>query len=105
VKRARHRAAYRNRFVWPPFSSFRELRSAISVERRNKLSKAPPSRSGKVLRGQLQEPNQKRKPPMKVKSSRFERLVARYYPSVYGFASRLTDDPLGAAHGYEAENN
>ena len=26
-------------------------------------------------------------------SSRFDRLVARYYPAVYGFASRLTDDP------------
>jgi DNA-directed RNA polymerase specialized sigma24 family protein len=33
---------------------------------------------------------------MKAKSSRFERLVARYYPTVYSFASRLTDDPLEA---------
>ena len=38
----------------------------------------------------------KRKPPMKVKSSRFDSLVARYYPAVYSFASRLTDDPREA---------
>ena len=30
---------------------------------------------------------------MKAKSSRFDSLVARYYPAVYGIASRLTDDP------------
>jgi DNA-directed RNA polymerase specialized sigma24 family protein len=30
---------------------------------------------------------------MKTKSSRFDPLVARYYPAVYSFASRLTDDP------------
>src|SRR5881396_1368240 len=40
--------------------------------------------------------NRKRKPPMKVKSSRFDSLVARYYPAVYSFASRLTDDPREA---------
>jgi DNA-directed RNA polymerase specialized sigma24 family protein len=40
--------------------------------------------------------NQKRKPPMKPKSSRFDSLVARYYPAVYSFASRLTDDPREA---------
>jgi hypothetical protein len=38
--------------------------------------------------------NQKRKPPMKAKSSRFDSLVAR--PAVYSFASRLTDDPREA---------
>jgi DNA-directed RNA polymerase specialized sigma24 family protein len=38
----------------------------------------------------------KRKPMMKAKSSRFDRLVARYYPAVYSFASRLTDDPRQA---------
>src|SRR5207247_7820201 len=38
----------------------------------------------------------KRKPPMKAKSSRFDSLVARYYPAVYSFASRLTDDPREA---------
>jgi len=33
---------------------------------------------------------------MKAKSSRFDSLVARYYPAVYNFASRLTDDPREA---------
>lgn len=33
---------------------------------------------------------------MKTKSSRFDGLVARYYPAVYSFASRLTDDPREA---------
>ena len=33
---------------------------------------------------------------MKAKSSRFDSLVARYYPAVYSFASRLTDDPRKA---------
>ena len=33
---------------------------------------------------------------MKVKNSRFDSLVARYYPAVYNFASRLTDDPWEA---------
>jgi DNA-directed RNA polymerase specialized sigma24 family protein len=33
---------------------------------------------------------------MNRKSSRFDRLVARYYPAVYSFAARLTDDPREA---------
>jgi DNA-directed RNA polymerase specialized sigma24 family protein len=33
---------------------------------------------------------------MKTKSSRFDGLVARYYPAVYSFAARLTDDPREA---------
>jgi DNA-directed RNA polymerase specialized sigma24 family protein len=33
---------------------------------------------------------------MKAKSSHFDSLVARYYPAVYSFASRLTDDPREA---------
>ena len=33
---------------------------------------------------------------MKAKSSRFDNLVARYYPAVYSFACRLTDDPREA---------
>ena len=33
---------------------------------------------------------------MKTKSSNFDRLVARYYPAVYSFAARLTDDPRDA---------
>ena len=28
--------------------------------------------------------------------SRFDNLVARYYPAVYSFAARLTDDPREA---------
>jgi len=59
-------------------------------------NESTPSRSGNVLRRQLQEPNQKRKPPMKTKRARFDTLVARYYPAVYSFASRLTDDPREA---------
>ena len=39
--------------------------------------------------------NRKRK-PLKVKNSRFDSLVARFYPAVYNFASRLTDDPREA---------
>jgi DNA-directed RNA polymerase specialized sigma24 family protein len=38
----------------------------------------------------------KKKPMMKAKTSRFDSLVARYYPAVYTFASRLTDDPRQA---------
>jgi DNA-directed RNA polymerase specialized sigma24 family protein len=38
----------------------------------------------------------KEKPPMKAKSSRFDSLVARYYPAVYSYASRLTNDPREA---------
>jgi DNA-directed RNA polymerase specialized sigma24 family protein len=34
---------------------------------------------------------------MKTRASHFDRLVARYYPAVYGFASRLTDDPREAS--------
>jgi DNA-directed RNA polymerase specialized sigma24 family protein len=33
---------------------------------------------------------------MKTKTSRFDSLVAQYYPAVYSFASRLTDDPRAA---------
>ena len=33
---------------------------------------------------------------MKTKSPRFDRLVARYYPAVYSFAARFTDDPREA---------
>jgi DNA-directed RNA polymerase specialized sigma24 family protein len=58
--------------------------------------KAPANRGGNVPRGVLQEATQKSQPPMKAKSSRFDSLVARYYPAVYSFASRLTDDPREA---------
>ncbi len=33
---------------------------------------------------------------MKRKRARFDTLVARYYPAVYSFASRLADDPREA---------
>jgi DNA-directed RNA polymerase specialized sigma24 family protein len=33
---------------------------------------------------------------MKSRRARFDTLVARYYPAVYTFASRLTDDPREA---------
>ncbi len=33
---------------------------------------------------------------MKTTTSRFDRLVARYYPAVYSFATRFTDDPREA---------
>jgi len=33
---------------------------------------------------------------MKRRRARFDSLVARYYPAVYSFASRLTDDPRQA---------
>jgi DNA-directed RNA polymerase specialized sigma24 family protein len=58
--------------------------------------KALPSRGGNVPRGVLQAATQKRKPPIKTKGARFDTLVARYYPAVYSFASRLTDDPREA---------
>jgi DNA-directed RNA polymerase specialized sigma24 family protein len=57
--------------------------------------KEPPSRSGSVLHGLVEQPNQKTK-PIKTKRARFDTLVARYYPAVYSFASRLTDDPREA---------
>jgi DNA-directed RNA polymerase specialized sigma24 family protein len=56
----------------------------------------PPSRDSKMLHGLLQEPNQKRRRLIKTKHTRFDTLVARYYPAVYSFASRLTDDPREA---------
>jgi hypothetical protein len=58
--------------------------------------KGPPTPSGSILRAQSQGPNQKRKPPTKTKYTRFSTLVGRYYPAVYSFASRLTDDPREA---------
>jgi hypothetical protein len=75
-----------------PFRCFRELRPAVPVERRVKCK----ARAGHVRKGNGTAANQKRKPPMKAKSSRFDSLVARYYPAVYNFASRLTDDPREA---------
>jgi hypothetical protein len=58
--------------------------------------KTPPRRNANVLHRQLQARNHKAKLTIKTKSSRFDALVARYYPAVYNFASRLTDDPRQA---------
>ena len=58
--------------------------------------KAPLSRSGDVLNGQLQKRDHTGKPTIKTKNSGFDTLVARYYPAVYSFALRLTDDPREA---------
>jgi hypothetical protein len=55
-----------------------------------------PTASGTTLHAQSQGPNQKRKPPSKTKYTRFDTLVGRYYPAVYSFASRLSDDPREA---------
>ena len=43
-----------------------------------------------MLHGQLQEPDQRKRPPLKAKT--FDTLVARYYLGVYSFACRFTDD-------------
>jgi hypothetical protein len=59
--------------------------------------KAPANRGGNVPRGGvLQEASQNRKSPIKPKGACFDALVDRYYPAVYSFASRLTDDPREA---------
>ena len=50
-----------------------------------------------MLHGLLQGPSQKRKPLIKPNFARFDALVARYYPAVYKFASRLVDEPWEAA--------
>ena len=50
---------------------------------------------GNVLHGQSQEPNQRKRPPAKAKS--FDTLVARYYPALYSFACRFSDDPRKTA--------
>src|SRR5918996_6593157 len=58
--------------------------------------KGPPPLSGSIPRAQLLGPNQKRKAANQTKDTRFDTLVGRYYPAVYSFASRLTDDPREA---------
>lgn len=58
--------------------------------------KGPPSQSGHVLHCLPQEPNEKRNPSIRTNHGRFDSLVARHYPAVYNFASRLTDDPRKA---------
>jgi len=58
--------------------------------------KARLSRSDNVGRGQLQTRDHTGKPTIKTRSSRFDTLVARYYPAVYSVACRLADDPREA---------
>jgi DNA-directed RNA polymerase specialized sigma24 family protein len=40
--------------------------------------------------------NEQERCSMNTTSSRFDCLVARYYPAVYSFAARFTDDPREA---------
>lgn len=58
--------------------------------------KVPPRRNGNVPPGQLRARNHIAKLTIKTETSRFDALVTRYYPAVYSFASRLTDDPREA---------
>jgi hypothetical protein len=58
--------------------------------------RGPPSQSSHVLHRAPQEPNEKRNPSIKTNLERFNSLVARCYPTIYNFASRLTDDPREA---------
>src|SRR6266480_4460940 len=69
--------------------------------------KSPPGWSGNVPRGELQERNQRKGSPDKAKS--FDTLVARYYPAVYSFACRFTDDDRKARvltrHAFNSTRN
>ena len=58
--------------------------------------KGPPSQSNHVLHRLPQEPDEKRNPSIKTNLGHFDSLIARHYPAVYNFASRLTDDPREA---------
>jgi hypothetical protein len=58
--------------------------------------KEPPSQSNPVVRGRPEEQNEQGRPSMRPYRARFDTLVARCYPAVYKFASRLTDDPREA---------
>ena len=51
------------------------------------------SQSGKLLHDLQQAERKGSKPRTKAKRARFDAFVARYYPVVYHFAFRLTDDP------------
>jgi hypothetical protein len=56
----------------------------------------PHSQRSHVLHRLPQEPNEKRNPSIKTNLGRFDSLLARHYPAIYNFASRLTDDPREA---------
>ena len=59
--------------------------------------KGPPTPSGSMPHPLLQGASQKSKPLIKPDFARLDALVARYYPAVYNFASRLVDEPWEAA--------
>ena len=68
--------------------------------------KGPPSQSSHVLHRAPQEPNEKRNASVETDLERFDSLVVRYYPAVYNFAFRLTDDPSEAVSlAYRAFNS
>ena len=58
--------------------------------------KAPPQPERQCAARSMARTESKIKPSIKTKRARFDTLVARYYPAVYSFASRLTDDPREA---------
>ena len=49
-----------------------------------------------MLHGPLRQPNEQGKPSVKTDRARFDAFIARYYPTVYNSAFRLTDDPRDA---------
>ena len=51
---------------------------------------------GQGIEGPHIGPDEKRNASIKTNLGRFDSLVASYYPAVYNFASRLTDDPREA---------
>ena len=58
--------------------------------------KAPPQPERQCAARSIARTESKTKPSIKTKRARFDTLVTRYYPAVYCFASRLTDDPREA---------
>ena len=56
----------------------------------------PPPAGGKLLHDLQQAAGKRSKPRTKPKRARFDAFVGRYYPTVYSFAFRLTDDPREA---------
>src|ERR1700756_4852814 len=58
--------------------------------------RAPPQPERQCAARSIARTESKAKPSIKTKRARFDTLVTRYYPAVYSFASRLTDDPREA---------
>jgi hypothetical protein len=67
--------------------------------------KIPPSQRSDMLHALLQGLNQERKSSIKSDCPRFDPFVVRYYPTVYRFASRLSDDPEEAVRVANAALN